>query len=64
MSTLKRGTRITYRYAGGAVVQGKIIKPYAKNPDWYLCELTDEFGTHRGGCHREQLTVVDNRVAR
>ena len=62
---MKRGTRITYRYAGGKIVQGKIIKPYAKEmPDWYLCELTDEAGTIRGGCHREQITIVDNRVAR
>lgn len=26
---LKRGTRIEYRYAGGKVVSGKVLKPYS-----------------------------------
>lgn len=56
---LKRRTRIEYAYAGGKVVQGKIIGPYSPDmPDWFLCELEDEFGTYRSGCHRSQLKVA------
>lgn len=58
---LKRGTRITYTYAFGAVVPGKIIKPYGDMPDWFLCELNDAGGSYRGGCHVSQITVTDNR---
>lgn len=59
---LKRGTRITYRYAAGKIVPGKIIRPYThEQPGWYLCELTDEISTTRGGCHIDQITVTDNR---
>jgi hypothetical protein len=62
MTNLKRGTRVTYTFAAGKVVPGKVLRPYAKDmPDWYLVELTDEQGTSRGGCHSGQLTVVDNR---
>lgn len=60
--TLKRGTRVSYRYAGGKVVPGKVLRPYSPDmPEWFLLELTDEGGTYRGGCHREQITVTDNR---
>ena len=53
---MKRGTRIEYIYAAGKVVSGKILKPYHPDmPDWFLCELRDEHGTYRSGCHRDQL---------
>lgn len=61
---LKRGTRIEYTYAAGKVVSGKVLKPYAPDmPGWFLCELTDEIDTYRGGCWHEQLRVVDNRAS-
>ena len=60
-TNLKRGTRIEYTYAGGAVVAGKVIKPYGEL-GWFLCELTDEGGAYRGGCYVGQLRVVDNRA--
>jgi hypothetical protein len=59
---MKRGTKIEYRYAAGAIVSGKIIKPYSPEmPGWFLCALTDEGGEYRSGCHVEQLRNVDNR---
>ena len=62
MAHIKRGTRVTYTYAAGKVVMGKVIRPYAKDmPGWYLVELTDEISTHRGGCWHAQLTITDNR---
>jgi hypothetical protein len=64
MTTFKRGTRITYTYAGGKVVSGKIVGPYDKAmPNWWRVELTDEAGTYRGGAHADQITVTDNRRA-
>jgi hypothetical protein len=61
---MKRGTRIEYRYAFGNVVPGKVLAPYAADmPDWFLCELEDEAGKYRGGCHVSQLRVTDNRVS-
>jgi hypothetical protein len=58
----KRGTRVEYTYACGAVVAGRILGPYCKAmPEWYRVELTDDHGTYRGGCHEQQLRVVDNR---
>ena len=64
-TTLKRGTRITYTYALGKIVSGKVIRPYSPDmPEWFVCELTDEGGSYRGGCHVSQITVTDNRVAR
>lgn len=64
MTEFRRGMRVTYRYAGGRIVQGKIIRPYSADmPMWYLVELTDEQGTYRGGCHAEQLERKDNRKA-
>ena len=60
--TLKRNTRVTYTYAAGKIVQGKILGPYAKDmPEWFRVELTDEYGTTQGGCHIGQLKIVDNR---
>jgi hypothetical protein len=62
MSTLKRRTQVSYRYAAGKIAPGKVVRPYSADmPDWYLLELTDEAGTYRGGCHREQIVVIDNR---
>jgi len=59
---MKRGTRVIYTYAAGQQVAGKIVRPYAADmPDWYLVELTDDHGTYRGGCHRSQLRIIDNR---
>lgn len=60
--TLKRGTRIEYTYALGKVVPGKVLRPYADWPGWFLCELTDEGGSYRGGCHVDQLRITDNRA--
>lgn len=60
-SKMKRGTRIEYTYAAGKVVSGKIIRPYGDMSGWWLCELTDEISTTRGGCHIGQIRVVDNR---
>lgn len=58
---LKRGTRVTYTYAAGKVVQGKVVKAYAPDmPGWWLLELTDEHGTTRGGCHEGQIRIIDN----
>lgn len=60
----KRRTRIEYTYAAGKVVQGKVLGPYSPDmPDWYHCELVDEGGAYRGGCHVSQLRVIDNRVS-
>jgi len=60
--TLKRGTQIIYTYAGGKVVPGKIVRPYAADmPGWYLVKLTDEAGSYRGGCHCDQIAITDNR---
>ena len=64
-TALKRGTRVTYTYAGGAVVSGKVLRPYSPEmPEWFLLELTDEGGIYRGGCHQSQITVTDNRAGR
>lgn len=61
---IKRGTRIEYTYAFGRVVSGKVLKPYSDDmPGWFLCELTDEGGAYRGGCHVDQLRITDNRKA-
>jgi len=62
MATLKRGTRVSYRYAAGKLLSGKIVKPYSPDmPDWYVLDLTSECGSYRAGCHVEQITVTDNR---
>lgn len=61
---LKKGTRITASYAGGKVVSGTILRPYAPDmPGWWLCQLVDEGGAYKSGCHRDQITITDNRVA-
>lgn len=60
---LKRGTRIEYTYASGKVVNGRVLGPYAADmPGWYRCELTDEVGTNRGGCHVAQLREIVGTV--
>ena len=63
MNDIKRGTRVTYRFAGGAIVLGVVVKRYKGLLDgqWYVLRLTDEVGTWSGSCHREQITVTDNR---
>jgi hypothetical protein len=62
---LKRGTRVTYRYAGGKIVPGVIVKQHKDDfADWYVVRLTDEAGTSTGSCHRDQITVTDNRFER
>jgi hypothetical protein len=58
---LKRGTRVTYRYAGGKIVPGVIVKQHKDLSNWYVVRLTDEAGTSTGSCHRDQITVTDNR---
>lgn len=35
----------------------------AQLPEWVVCELTDEHGSHTGACHVSQLRVTDNRCA-
>jgi hypothetical protein len=63
--TLKRGTRVAYSYAGGKVVSGIVVKQHkAEMADWFVLRLTDEAGTYCGSCHREQITVTDNRAMR
>ena len=37
-------------------------KAAADLPNWIVCELYDEHGTHRGACHVSQLRVTDNRA--
>ena len=62
--SLKRGMRVIYAYAGGKVVPGKVLRSYSPDmPDWWLLRLTDPVdGTSiDGGCHRDQITVIDNR---
>lgn len=65
---LKRGTKIEYTYAGGKVVQGKIVKPQPINfytthgvDLWYVVRLTDEAGEYGGSVHFSQVRNVDNR---
>jgi len=57
---LRRGTAVTYNYAAGKIVSGRVLGDYAKDmPGWYLLELTDEHGPYRGGCHDGQIRVID-----
>lgn len=69
MSILKRGTRIEYTYAGGKVVQGKIVRHQDMDnvpgrPDlkgltgWYHVSLVDEHGPHQCSVHESQIEVV------
>ena len=57
----------TYQLAshddGDVIVSGVIVRPYAGKPGWYLVKLTDEHGSYEGGCHRDQIRIVDNRPA-
>lgn len=62
MTNLKRGTRIEYTFAGGKVVQGRIVRQQPSHPEWFVCKLTDEAGEYSGSCHRDQLRVIDNRA--
>lgn len=60
-TNLKRGTRIEYTYAGGKVVQGKILGDYASDmPGWYAAHLWDEHGKYGGGVHQSQVRVIRN----
>ncbi len=62
MLTLRRGTAVTYTFAAGKTVPGRVLREYAKDmPGWYLLEMTDEAGTFRGGCYSGQIRVTDNR---
>ncbi len=63
MNSIKRGTRVTYRFAGGKIIAGVVMKHHKDMLDgqWYVLRLTDEVGTWSGSCHREQITVTDNR---
>ncbi len=54
-SKMKRGTRIEYTYALGKIVQGEIVREYPDLPGWFECEITDESGTYRVGCHVDQM---------
>jgi hypothetical protein len=60
---LKRGTHVTYRFAAGKIVTGVVVKRHQGFLDdqWYALRLSDEVGTWSGSCHREQITVTDNR---
>jgi hypothetical protein len=66
---MKRGTKIEFTYAGGKVVQGKIVQPRsnplysAQGPDlWFVVKLTDEAGEYGGCAHHSQIRNVDNRA--
>ena len=58
--TMKRGTRIEYRFAGGKIIGGKILRPDVM-PDWFICRLTDEAGDFTACCHVDQIRNVSNR---
>lgn len=66
MSALKSGTKVSYTYAAGKVVPGTVVKRHRDMLDgnWYVLKLTDEAGTYRGSCHRDQIAVTDNRPGR
>lgn len=66
----KRGQKVTYTYAGGKIVPGRIVRYQDMDnvpgrPDlrgltrWWLVELTDEAGKHRGSCHQNQLRALE-----
>lgn len=63
MTDLKRGTRVTYRFAGGKIVPGTVVKRHKDLLDgqWYVLRLTDEVGTWSGSCHRDQIAITDNQ---
>lgn len=68
--TLKRGTRMEWTYALGKIVTGRVIREYRELAGWYLCEVSDDAGTYRGGfcafnkdgspC--SQFRITDNRA--
>ena len=64
MTELKRGTRVNYRFAGGLIASGTVVKRHKDVLDgqWYVLRLTDDHGTWSGSCHRDQITVTDNRA--